>query len=248
MPSALPIHDNRLDTRRIRAITLDLDDTLWPVWPTIGRAEEQLRTWLDQHAPRSGALARDAEAAQAARRAALAALPERAHDLGALRREAIRQLLEQAGEDTALAEPAFEVFHAERQRVDLYPDALPALDWLSRRFRIVALSNGNADVHRVGIGRFFHDAINPLRAGVGKPDARMFEAGARAAGVPAESVLHIGDDAHLDGAGALAAGMQMAWINRAEARWPDEIGAAPHLAVADMRALCERLGARLPAT
>ena len=31
-----------LDTARIRAITIDLDDTLWPVWPTIARAEAAL--------------------------------------------------------------------------------------------------------------------------------------------------------------------------------------------------------------
>ncbi|HNI85823.1 MAG TPA: type VI secretion system ImpA family N-terminal domain-containing protein, partial [Ottowia sp.] len=37
---------HRLDLRRIRAITLDLDDTLWPVWPTIARAEDALRAWL----------------------------------------------------------------------------------------------------------------------------------------------------------------------------------------------------------
>ena len=35
-----------LDLSRIRAITLDLDDTLWPVWPTIHRAEQVLSDWL----------------------------------------------------------------------------------------------------------------------------------------------------------------------------------------------------------
>lgn len=232
-----------LDLKRIRAITLDLDDTLWPVWPTIERAEDRLRDWLDQRAPRAGELARDPQAARAARRAALAAQPELAHDLGHTRREAIRALLRMAGADTRLAEPAFEVFYAERQRVALYEDALPALDWLSARYPLVALTNGNADVHHVGIGRFFHDAVNPVRAGVGKPHARMFEAGAEAAGVPPHQVLHIGDDAHLDGAGALAVGMQMAWINRVQADWPAEIGQAPHLVAADMQALCRMLDA-----
>lgn len=238
--------ESRLDVTRIRAITLDLDDTLWPVWPTIERAEDRLRDWLDRHAPKSGALARDAEAAKAARRAALAIRADHPHDLGGLRREAIHQLLAQAGEDTRLAEPAFEVFYQERQRVVLYDDALPALAWLSARFRIVALTNGNADVHRVGIGHFFHDAVNPVSAGAGKPDPRMFEAGALAAGVAPQQVLHIGDDAHLDGAGALAVGMQMAWVNRAQAAWPDEIAGTPHLAVADLEVLCRRLGAELP--
>ncbi len=235
--------ENRLELARVRAITLDLDDTLWPVWPTIERAEGELRDWLDQHAPRTGRLARDPQAARAARQAALAARPEQAHDLGQLRREAIRQLLRAAGDDARLAEPAFEVFYLARQRVALYEDALPALDWLSARYPLVALSNGNADVHQVGIGRFFHDAVNPVRSGVNKPHPRMFEAGARAAGVPPQQVLHIGDDAQLDGAGALAAGMQMAWVNRARAGWPAELGARPQLEVGDLWALCRMLGA-----
>ena len=47
-----------------------------------------------------------------------------AHDLSALRRESIRTALRRAGEDPALADPAFDVFFAERQRVTLYDDAL----------------------------------------------------------------------------------------------------------------------------
>mgnify|MGYP003353772201 CR=1 FL=1 len=38
--------------RRPRALTLDLDDTLWPVWPAIERAEAVLHDWLKAHANR----------------------------------------------------------------------------------------------------------------------------------------------------------------------------------------------------
>jgi molybdopterin-biosynthesis enzyme MoeA-like protein len=85
-----------------------------------------------------------------------------------------------------LAEPAFEVFFAERQRVDLFHDALPALAFWSQRLPVVALSNGNADVHRVGIGQHFHASVSAQSLGVAKPDVRIFEAGAAAAGVPIE--------------------------------------------------------------
>ena len=36
-----------LDIKTIKAVTLDLDDTLWPVWPAIERAEKALENWLD---------------------------------------------------------------------------------------------------------------------------------------------------------------------------------------------------------
>ena len=106
-----------LDVARIRAITLDLDDTLWPIWPTIQRAEDALSAWLSTHAPRTAALARNPDTRQRAREQVLADRPAQAHDLATIRREAIRQLLTWAGDAPLLAEPAFEVFFAERQRV-----------------------------------------------------------------------------------------------------------------------------------
>jgi putative hydrolase of the HAD superfamily len=76
---------------------------------------------------------------------------------------------------------------------------------------------------------------------VGKPDERIFHASARAAGVAAHQVLHIGDDAHLDGVGALNAGMQLAWVNREGHTWP-HAPLVPHITVSDLRHLCVALG------
>ncbi|QBM29029.1 HAD family hydrolase [Hydrogenophaga pseudoflava] len=234
--------DRGLDLGRIRAITLDLDDTLWPIWPTIERAERVLQDWLETNAPATGALCRDRAVLREVRERLNAERPDLAHDMTALRLEAIRRVLRRGGDDQALAEPAFEVFFAERQRVDLFDDALPMLAFLSERFPVVALSNGNADVHRVGIGAHFRASVSAKEFGVGKPDPRIFHAAADAAGVAPHEVLHIGDDAHLDGVGALNAGMQLAWLNRAGHAW-EHAPLVPHLTVSDLHALCRALGA-----
>lgn len=230
-----------LDLSRIRAITLDLDDTLWPIWPTIARAEVALNDWLAQHAPGTAQLLQDADLRRAVRAEVERDLAHQAHDLSLLRRESIRRALARAGDDTGLAEPAFEVFFAERQRVVLYADVLPALEQLSARFPVVALSNGNADLSRVGLSRYFKGGLSAREFGVAKPDARIFHAAAALAGVPAEAVLHVGDDAHLDVLGGLDAGMQVAWVNRDGADWP-HAPREPHLHVADLTVLCDRLG------
>ena len=229
-----------LDPSRVKALTLDLDDTLWPIWPTIARAEQVLADWLVQHAPATAALGADRQTLRAVREQVGRERPDLAHDLSALRRESIRGLLRQAGDDPALAEPAFEVFFAERQRVELFEDALPALERLSARYPLVALSNGNADVHRVGIGAHFSAAISAREFGVAKPDVRIFHAAAAAAGVAPQAVLHIGDDAHLDGVGALNAGMQLAWVNRQGHPW-DHAPLQPHITLSDLRVLCDAL-------
>ena len=229
-----------LDPSRVKALTLDLDDTLWPIWPTIARAEQVLADWLAQHAPATAALGADRQTLRAVREQVGRERPDLAHDLSALRRESIRGLLRRAGDDPALAEPAFEVFFAERQRVELFEDALPALERLSARFPLVALSNGNADMHRVGIGAHFTAAISAREFGVAKPDVRIFHAAAAAAGVAPQAVLHIGDDAHLDGVGALNAGMQLAWVNRHGHPW-DHAPLQPHITLSDLRVLCDAL-------
>lgn len=233
-------NSHTLDPQRIRAITLDLDDTLWPVWPAIARAESALAGWLAEHAPATAALYGDAQALRAIRVHMQDVRRDLRHDLSALRRESIRLALTQAGDDPQLAEPAFDFFFAERQRVDLFEDALATLDFLAARYPVVALSNGNADVQRIGIGRYFAASLSATQLGVAKPDARIFHAGAQAAGVAPGEVLHVGDDALLDAQGALAAGMQAAWLNTAGAAWPHE-GAPPHATVPSLTALCRLL-------
>ncbi|MBS3996450.1 MAG: HAD-IA family hydrolase [Hydrogenophaga sp.] len=240
-PATTPVADAGIDVSRIRAITLDLDDTLWPIWPTIARAEAVLQAWLGEHAPATAALCADKAVLREVRLHMNTARPELAHDMSALRRESIRLVLQRAGDDPSLAEPAFEVFFAERQRVDLFADALPALEFLSSRFPVVALSNGNADVHRVGLGAHFKASVSARTFGVGKPHPRIFHAAAEAAGVDSAQVLHIGDDAHLDGVGALNAGMQLAWVNREGQAWA-HAPLRPHTTVSDLLALCRQLG------
>jgi len=228
-----------LDIARIKAISLDLDDTLWPIWPTIHRAEEALLAWLTERAPAAAALCADPAARLALRDHVVQTRPDIGHDLSALRRESIRTALQRAQEDTRLAEPAFEVFFAERMRVELFDDVLPALTVLAARFPIVAVSNGNAHVGRVGLGSFFVDSLSASQFGVAKPDARIFHAAADKAGVASEQVLHVGDDAALDVLGALGAGMQTVWVNREQHVWRH--AEQPHHTVENLTALAALL-------
>ena len=236
-----PLTAGQLDVKRISAISLDLDDTLWPVWPTIERAERVLHAWLAKEAPKTAALLVTPGVLRELREATAKERSDLAHDLSALRRESIRTALKRAGEDPALADPAFEAFFEERQRVVLYDDALPALKWLSERYPLVAISNGNADIHRTGVGRWFRTAFNARAFGSGKPHAPIFRAAAASVGMLPRDMLHVGDDAHLDVVGALNAGMQAAWLVRDERPWDQE--ARPQLIVPNLHALCMALEA-----
>lgn len=226
-----------LDLTTIKAITLDLDDTLWPIWPTIERAEKDLDDWLGLHAPMTAALFANPTARHDIRQEVTRSKPELKHNLSAVRLEAIRLALYRAGEDPLLAEPAFEVFFAARNRVTLFEDALPALAFLASRFPLVALSNGNADIARIGIGGYFKASISAQAFGVAKPDPRIFHAAAGAAGVQPREVLHVGDDAALDVLAALNCGMQTVWVNRADHLWTHDV--EPHETVVSLTELCD---------
>jgi len=225
-----------LDISRIQAIGLDLDDTLWPIWPVIARAEAQMLAFLQASAPIAAARLADQAYRQALRERVLQAHGVSSHDVSLLRRESVRIALRDSGEDQALAEPAFEVFFECRMQVQLYEDAGSALVRLAARFPLVAVSNGNADLGRVGIGGHFVASLSAQAFGVGKPDARIFHAAARAAGVAPEGLLHVGDDPALDVLGALDAGLQTVWVNREGRVWAHD--RQPHASVSNLEELC----------
>lgn len=198
-----------------RAITLDLDDTLWPVGPVLAEAERVLADWLQAHAPRTAA-ATTADSRAEVRRRVLADHPARAHDLGFVRHEALRRSLRASGDDPTLADDAFAVFLQARQRVSPYDDAAVVLERWAARVPLVAVSNGNADVMGTALGRFFVGAVSAHVVGCAKPDPRIFLEACRIAGTAPDAVLHIGDDPLLDVAGAQRAGLRAAWLHRAD--------------------------------
>jgi FMN hydrolase / 5-amino-6-(5-phospho-D-ribitylamino)uracil phosphatase len=228
-----------LNVSKIKAITLDLDDTLWPVWPTIERAELVLQDWLATYAPQTAQLCADPEVKKRIRVEVNQRHADKAHDLSFLRRESIRESLHRAGDAPHLADAAFEVFFAERQNVTLYEGVEAALERLAARYPLVGLSNGNADVFRTAAAPYFKASISAREFGVAKPDVRIFHAAAAQLNLPSESVLHLGDDAHTDVMGAINAGMQTAWVNTQDHDWPHEV--VQPLTVRHLAELCDHL-------
>jgi putative hydrolase of the HAD superfamily len=202
-----------------RVISLDLDDTLWPVAPVIAAAEAELFDWLSERYPR--AVRGHTPASMRALRGRIAAqFPDRSHDLTFLRRHALGLQFTAAGYAESQCEEALEVFLAARNRVECYADVRPALIRLRAQYRLFALSNGNADLHRCGIGDLFDGHVTAIAAGAAKPDARIFAVLSEMAGVSAAEVMHVGDDPVADVVGARQAGMRSVWLNRSARSWP----------------------------
>lgn len=196
----------------VRALSFDLDDTLWDNRGVVPAAEQALCDWLAarvpgwaEHYPPEGLHRLYPEAA--------AADPRCAYDMTALRLWCLDAALRRLGADPALARPAFDHFHELRHRIPLDP-ALPALlAGLAARWPLVAVTNGNVQLERLGLDRYFRAQVSPAEAGAAKPDARPFLLACRTLGLPPANVLHIGDDLRYDVEGALGAGLMAAWFN-----------------------------------
>lgn len=208
-------------------LSFDLDDTLWPVGPVIAAAERALESWLREHYP-DAMRHHTLDSMRALRSDVALRFPHLVHDLTFLRRRALAEQMTEAGYEEALADEALEVFLAERNRVQLYPEVRAALGRLSAHHRLFALSNGNADLERVGLARYFEGHVSARAAGAAKPDARIFQALIERAGVRAADILHVGDDPLADVAGAARAGLGAVWLNRDAREWPAHLDRPAH--------------------
>ncbi len=221
----------------LRAVSLDLDNTLWDTAPVLVRADAVLHDWLAANSP--GIASRfDRAALLRLRLDVVAERPERAHDLSFIRNEALRRAARASGYSDAVADQAFAVFLTARNEVVPFEEVPDALARLAARVPLYALTNGNACVWRVGLGRHFRAAIDAAGAGAAKPDPRIFARLLEVAGVPPGAVLHVGDDADADVEGARRAGFGTVWVNRVGAAWPKALP-RPHHEITDLAGLVE---------
>ncbi|SQF93556.1 HAD family hydrolase [Paucimonas lemoignei] len=205
----------------IKLITFDLDDTLWHTAPAIVGAEALLRDWLTNNAPKLGPV--PVEHLWEIRSRLVEANPTFKHRISALRRQVLFHALQDAGYPSAeaqeLADQAFEVFLHGRHQVEIFPEVVPTLEILAKTFTLGVITNGNADVRRLGLADYFAFALCAEDLGIGKPDPAPFLEALKRGGVAPGAAVHIGDHPGDDIAGAQKAGMRAIWYNPAGNPW-----------------------------
>lgn len=221
----------------IRLITFDLDDTFWHTAPVIDGAEAALRDWLAEHAPRLGDF--PIEALGAIRQRLVGAEPALRHRIGELRRRILGVALEEAGylpaERVELVEQAFAVFLDARHAITVFPEVQPTLEVLANHYVLGVLTNGNADVRRLGLADYFRFTLCAEELGIGKPDPHPFQEALRRAAVEPAEAVHVGDHPVDDIGGAQGAGMRAVWFNPQRQPWQG--AGAPDAEICSLREL-----------
>ncbi|MEM1091608.1 MAG: HAD-IA family hydrolase [Pseudomonadota bacterium] len=197
----------------IKALSFDLDDTFWPIAPVIERAERRMQQWIVRRHP-DLAPRLDPKVLRELRESVATDHPHLAHDLSAMRRMTLSLAMRPAGCDEKDVESAFQVFWSARNEVQLFPDVRPTLRALHPAYRLVTITNGNADMHRIGLGEVFEHHVKAAQVGVAKPAPAIFEHALAALELAPHEVLHVGDHLEADVAGALRVGMRAVWLNR----------------------------------
>ena len=213
----------------IKCLTFDLDDTLWDVAPVIKNMDLKLYQWLAENAP---AYARQFDIGNFSllRAHVVAEFPQLAHSVTSIRLKCLEIGLSRAGyapkQALQLTKEAFAVAIVARQQVTYFPHVWQVLDqFKAQGYSMGAISNGNADIHKVGLSKHFDFQFNAHQAGVEKPDPVIFKLMLAHQQLQPEQVIHIGDNPIADVLGAQQLGMATIWVNVLPQQWSHEFQA-----------------------
>ena len=202
----------------IKCVTFDLDDTLWSIWPVIERAERVFHQWMSEHLPRV-ADSYSVDDLKAHRHAFFLDNPDLHHDLTRMRKLWMSGLARDHDYPEHLVDTGFHVFWKERNSVDLFDHVHDVLPHVSSRYLSGAITNGNADIHHIGIGEYFHFYLKSADVGKAKPHPDIFQSALDHAKCKPAQMVHVGDDPITDIRGAAELGIRTVWVNILDREW-----------------------------
>lgn len=199
----------------IKAITFDLDDTLYDNVPVMRQTEEQVLLFLQQTYPTLSDMT--VEDFKQVRMALREAEPDIYHDVSQWRWRSIEHILRHHhySEEHAKqgATDAMAIFAQWRSCVEVPQSTYDTLNNLSQHFILAAITNGNAEPERFGLSHYFNFILRAGPDGRAKPFEDMFIEASQRLNLPISQILHVGDHLLTDVAGAVNAGAQACWIN-----------------------------------
>ncbi len=220
----------------IQVIAFDLDDTLWNVGPVIRRAESILADWLEKEV--SG-YSYEPSKLIPIREKLLREDSSLGHRLTAFRQQLIEtSLVSYLDEQSAAshAERAMEVFLTARNEVEFFEGAPDTLRLLAQSFQLGVITNGNADIHRLGLNDCFSFAFSAEQVGVPKPAPDLFHAALAHTGCEPAQMVYVGDDPIKDVDAANEVGLHTIWM-RSKGNKLLEGESSPDETIDDIRAL-----------
>ena len=231
----------------IRVVTFDFYNTLVKFWPPLEDIQQascwKLGLSVSKEAIRRGYAKADILFNQANEEEPLSfRSPERRLEFFA---EYEQLILQTAGVPVTadLARQIWQLAIAVPKEFAPFEDTVTSLEALrSRGYRLGVITNLRADldslIRRAGLAEMLDFSVTSAQAGKEKPHPPIFEEALRRAAVAPDEVLHVGDQIRSDVAGARAAGMHAALLDRGG--WHEPVDGCPKISgLNDLLALLE---------
>jgi len=201
--------------KAFKAISFDLDDTLYDNHPIIKKAEADFIVYLNKTYPELSELT--AHQWGLYKNHVVNEFPELAGDVSLWRVAILKKIMTIFGiaEYKAIeyAQVAFTEFLRLRSNFSVPAESLTLLDKLAEHYPVIAITNGNVDEKQIGLDgkfEFILKAGAPFKA---KPHHDLFVEAADRLNIEVSDILHIGDHLISDVFGAQNSGAQAVWLN-----------------------------------
>ena len=207
---------------KIQLITFDLDDTFWDIKTTIVNAELNSRKWSEERIGEKiqwGTF----EDFMKIRSLLVKEDPSLEYDLGMLRKKMIahhtKKFFENEKDLNKFIEEAYNFFLEERHKVNFYDGVIEVLKELSSKYKLGVLTNGNADIKKLGIDYMFDFSVSSMDVKSNKPDQGHFIKAKELSQINFHNTLHVGDHPVNDVYGARELGINVMWFNLNNLVW-----------------------------
>ena len=203
------------------AISFDLDDTLYSNRPIMLATDKKMVTYFksafSDYGVNSCLYEFDFGFWWPFRQQVIVQSPELQHDVGLLRQKSYYvgalSLGLTSAEAQLFADRALVYFVEQRSNFSLPAHTHDFLTYLKSKIPLVAITNGNVDMIKIDIAKYFTEHFHASIDNKLKPDSAMFNKACAALQITPRQLLHVGDCGKNDVFGAINAGCQSAWIN-----------------------------------
>jgi len=206
-----------------KAISFDLDDTLYSNHEIMYSIEQKMIHYFSDVLS-TNSIVFDRYFWFEFRQKALLLKPDLVHDVVLLRFESyllsLIALNIQHDKARVMAQEALDYFISLRSNFVVPKASHDLLSTLSKKYPLIAISNGNVDTEALGIAQYFQTIYHAgyqensnnslLRQ---KPEKDMFVLACQQLNILPQQLLHVGDCGNADINGALNAGCQAAWLS-----------------------------------
>ncbi|CCQ11382.1 2-haloalkanoic acid dehalogenase [Pseudoalteromonas luteoviolacea B = ATCC 29581] len=197
----------------IKAISFDLDDTLYDNRPIIKAAVNAMLNHVKQFPQWVAAgehFWRDC------RRAALEQDETLEGDVTRWRQVALHYAFRELGfnehDIKTHANAAYQAFAEARSKIEVSDEVLQLLSQLRQKYSLIAITNGNVEVDEFNLKDCFDFVLLAGKDGSAKPNPDLYLSACQRLAIAPDQLLHIGDSLDTDVLGALVAGCRSGWL------------------------------------